>query len=132
MGIFDLISGKDARHAHAAMVFAVANSDGHLDESEAAWCAMVSVKLGLNDSDVRKVIEMGGDEAAKHIFSMSKADKAVVLADCIRCSVIDGQVHPSELEGLNLYAQVMEFNESDAQLIAENIDKDDDVLRSMF
>ena len=122
MGIFDLISGKDARHAHAAMVFAVANSDGHLDESEAAWCAMVSVKLGLNDRD----------EAAKHIFSMSKADKAVVLADCIRCSVIDGQVHPSELEGLNLYAQVMKFSESDAQLIAENIDKDDDVLRSIF
>ena len=132
MGFFDIFSRTDKRHAHVAMVVTLAHADGHVATEETAYVALVADKLGLDLNDLKKAVRMGADEAASHMATMSKGEKAVVLADCIRCSVIDGEMDAKENAFNAMLGTILGINGDDFTTVLGNLDKPDHVLQGMF
>lgn len=132
MGYFDFISPTDKRHAHVAMVMSVARADGHIADEESTFVAIVATKLGLDLGNFKKAMKMGGEEAGAHLATMSKGERAVVLADCIRCSMVDGHLDDSEAAFNGMLGAILDINGDDFTTVLGNLDKPDHVLQGMF
>ena len=132
MGFFDFISPTDKRHAHVAMVMSVARADGHIADEESTFVAFVATKLGLDLKDFKKALKMGGKEAGAHLAAMSKGERAVVLADCIRCSMVDGHMDDSENAFNGTLGAILDINGHEFETVLNNLDKSDDVLRHLL
>jgi tellurite resistance protein len=111
---------SDEQKAHVKLVCAVAFVDGHLDDVETAWTHTVAKNMGLTFNEFKDSISMSAEEAMAALPE-SKADRAVLLADCICCALIDGHMDDSETKFCGTLAAVLGLSNEDIKTIVEMI-----------
>ncbi|MCH2153520.1 MAG: hypothetical protein MK089_09300 [Phycisphaerales bacterium] len=124
---------EDSRKSHLALVMMIARADGVMDESEMEWCKTVARSLGLNYQEFTEAELMTVDEILEQLPS-SKGERALILADCINCSITDGDLDETESKMIGQISDVLEFSDSDYQRVIDlTLDNaSDEVIRSAF
>lgn len=88
----------DLRIAKCLLVTKVLVADGIMTENERAFLDQSMRRLGLNDDERRRVIDLEGwDEAEPVVAKLSEDDKRAFLETLISAASADGRLSPLEV-----------------------------------
>ena len=102
----------DARKTHVGLVFAIAFSDGDLDEMEKKWAMAVALQLGLTADELVEAATTPLDSEA--ISRLTRDERKDIMVDCFYCAYADGVLDDSEKRLLVLTAEVLGFTLDEA------------------
>lgn len=110
---------NETQRVHLAMVLMMAKADGRLDPREIDWIDKLALSFGMDDEDIKKAEKLTRDEI-EAAMPESRGDRAVIIADVMRCGGIDGHVDQEEYKTLSLIVRWLGFSwEEDLKRIQE-------------
>jgi uncharacterized tellurite resistance protein B-like protein len=91
----------DIRLARCLLVSRVLAADGMITENERHFLEGAMSKMGLNEAERRKVLDLEGlDEAERVLGQQSEEDKRAIVRMLVDAASVDGRLSPLEMQAV--------------------------------
>ncbi len=101
---------RNIKRDHFANLLAVAYADGILKPQEIDFIAQKAVEYGLEDSEVKKLLE--NIDRLQFVVPINQEDKEQQLTDVIYLTMIDGQIDQREYQLCLRIAEKLDLGQS--------------------